>query len=197
MTTVIDGMTVPSASYDGPLVTPVRPDDRAALTALFTRCSPETVRLRFFGGLQAFPRAYLDAVLAGLPDVHDAVVAYGSGSGSGSGDRTDIAGLASLATGPDRTGPGPRTAELGLLVADARQRQGAGTAMLGLLLARARTRGVEQVTATVLPGRPELLAALDRRPELERARLSRTQDGLTGVYRLDRKVDQQVDREPG
>lgn len=175
----------PSRAYGGGwLVVPVRPGDPAdgtalavapaTLAALFAACSPETVRLRFFGRLKAFPREYADAVLAGRPDVHDAVVAYGPG-------RTGPAGLASLAAGP-----APRTAELGLLVADAWQRRGAGAAMLGLLLARARARGVEQVAATVLPGRSGLLAALERRPELEAADLSRTGDGMTGVYKLSR-----------
>ncbi|QMU80444.1 GNAT family N-acetyltransferase [Streptacidiphilus sp. PB12-B1b] len=75
-------------------------------------------------------------------------------------------------------------AELAVLVADGWQRQGLGTALVEELLVRARRRGVERVSACVLPGRPQLLAALSRRLELVHS--SRSQDGLTGVYRLDR-----------
>ncbi|NUS13676.1 MAG: GNAT family N-acetyltransferase, partial [Streptomyces sp.] len=60
------------------------------------------------------------------------MVAYARGT-----SRTRLAGLASLALPP-----GAAAAELGVLVGDPWQRQGAGRAMLDLLLARARARGV-------------------------------------------------------
>jgi GNAT superfamily N-acetyltransferase len=192
----------------------VRPDDGPALAALFARCSPETVRLRFFGRLRAFPREYLDAVLAGRADVHDAVVAYrvaypagrgaahgavptcgdrgpygggwadggGGGGGDGTGTGTGFAGLASLAAAP---GTAPATAELGVLVADAWQRQGAGTAMIGALVARARSRGVLRLAASVLPDRVSLPPAMARSLDLLPAEHVRTGDGLTVVYKLD------------
>ncbi|WP_329133592.1 GNAT family N-acetyltransferase [Streptomyces sp. NBC_01476] len=154
-------------------VGPAHAGDRPALAALFTACSPETVRLRFFGRLKQWPREYLDAALAGRPAEHDAVVAYRPG-------RTDLLGLASLAT-PSDAGPG--IGELGVLVADDWQRQGVGTAMIDLLLSRARDRGLERVAATVLPSRSKLLAALTRRLERDGPGL-RSRDGLTGVYKL-------------
>ncbi|MFC7303706.1 GNAT family N-acetyltransferase [Streptomyces monticola] len=159
----------------------IRPTDGPALTALFESCSTDTVWRRFFAPLHELPADYAAAVLACRPEVHDAVVVR-------HGDRGHLAGLASLAAeqdGPNGTrGPhGPDgPAVLGVLVADAWQRQGLGGAMLDVLLDRARQRGVRRVTASVLPGRARLLAALARRLETESA--SRDQDGLTGVYRL-------------
>jgi GNAT superfamily N-acetyltransferase len=188
----------PTAVYENPVasgwqVAPARPADRPALQALFAACSEESVRLRFFGQLRAFPADYLDAALAGVPHVHDAVVAYRGG------DRTRLAGMASLVAGP-ATAPasalttatrpeapvppeaGP--AEVAVLVSDAWQRQGAGTAMISALLARARERGVVRVRASVLPGRTGLLAALSRRLPPEPGRSSYTRDGLSAVYKL-------------
>ncbi|MFI0940838.1 GNAT family N-acetyltransferase [Streptomyces sp. NPDC021020] len=165
---------------------PVCPSDASALHALFAACSPETVRLRFFGRVRALPAEYLEQVLAGSPDRHDAVVAYARG-----GSRTRLIGLASLAMpanvagdGGDGGDGGETVPELGVLVGDPWQRQGAGRAMLELLLARARTRGVRRVAATVLPGRPALLGALGR--HLPAAHLAYTTDGPSGVYKLDR-----------
>ncbi|MFG1805215.1 GNAT family N-acetyltransferase [Streptomyces sp. NPDC049040] len=149
------------------------PADAAALRELFAACSQDTVRLRFFGQVRALPPDYLEHVLAGRADVHDAVVAYEYGAG-----RARLAGLASLALPP-----GARAAEIGVLVGDAWQRQGAGRAMVDLLLSRARARGVRYVSAAVLPGRSGLLAALGRRLPAER--LAHSADGPSGVYKLD------------
>ncbi|WP_073495206.1 GNAT family N-acetyltransferase [Actinacidiphila paucisporea] len=149
------------------------PADADALHDLFAACSQDTVRLRFFGHLRAFPADYLDPALSGRADVHDAVVAYAYGA-----SRARLVGLASLALTP-----GAPAAELGVLVGDAWQRQGAGRAMVELLLARARIRGVRRVRAAVLPGRSALLAALGRRLPAER--LAHSADGPSGVYKLD------------
>lgn len=170
----------------------VRPQDGAALAELFARCSAETVRLRFFGQPRELPRSYLDALLAGRPESHDAVVAYPEGPGlpegcAGQGGWPGPVGLGSLAADrgaetPDRDAyPGP-VGELGLLVVDGWQRLGAGAAMLDALFDRARARGVQLVSASVLPGRQALLGALGRR--LRPVRLTRDTDALTGVYRL-------------
>jgi GNAT superfamily N-acetyltransferase len=163
-------------------VAAARPADRAALDALFAACSADSIRLRFFGRLRAFPPEYLGGA-------HDAVVAYRT-------DRTQLAGLASLVaqeTGAARdtgaagdTGAAEEAAvpELAVLVADPWQRQGAGAAMVGALLARARERGVVRVRASVLPGRRELLAALSRRLEPDPGHSSYTREGLSTVYKL-------------
>lgn len=167
--------TAPAASRGAPgwCVAAVRPADAPALHELFAACSPETVRLRFFGPRRDFPPEYVEQVFAGRPERHDAVVAYAPGAG-----RTRLAGLGSLAQPA-----GAPVAELGLLVADDWQRQGAGRALLDALLARARARGVRHVGASVLPGRSALLAALGRRLPAEH--LSYEAGGPTGVYKLD------------
>jgi GNAT superfamily N-acetyltransferase len=147
-------------------------DDRPRLDRLFGACSPDTVYQRFFGRLNALPPGYVHELLAGPPDLHDAVLVRCGGG-------QEVVGLASLAAGSDA---GPGIADLGVLVADAGQRRGMGTAMIGALLARARSRGIERISASVLPQRPQLLAALARRVELER--VCREPDCLTGIYRL-------------
>jgi GNAT superfamily N-acetyltransferase len=189
MTTVIEGAQAadtaaaraappPAAAQEGAgrarpgvRIADVGPGDRAALEALFARCSPETVRLRFFGFQRVFPEEYADALLAGRPEEHDAVLAYpaphhGDGADSLSsavpyacGDAHPV-GLASLAAVP---GAGPPAAELGVLVCDGWQRQGVGSALVAALIARARERGVVAVSASVLPGRTALLRAMTRR----------------------------------
>jgi GNAT superfamily N-acetyltransferase len=145
---------------------------------MFARCSPETVRLRFFGGLRALPREYLDGALAGRPEVHDAMVAYRDGLYG----RAHLVGLGSLAVPGDTAADTDAAAELGLLVTDGWQRRGVGAALMDALFARARARGVERVSAFVLPGRSALLAAIGRR--VEQVGAFRETDGLTGLYKL-------------
>lgn len=134
---------------------------------MFDRCSVDTVRNRFFGLVRQFPWRYLDDVLAGRPEVHDALVA-----------RTPdglIVALASLSTGD-------AVPELGVLVEDAWQHRGIGTSLVDLLVARARAAGAVRIAAGVLPDRTEILAGLDRR--LPRHRVRRGTDVTTHVYDL-------------
>lgn len=225
MTTVIEGVetlpatlsTAPAASPASPAsgrprrdaraqmpgaggrwrIVPVGPGDGPALAALFAGCSPQTVRLRFFGAPRTLPPEYVAALLAGRPDAHDAVLAYPEDPEDGGSPHTGCtgrlpqpAGLASLAAAPDPrpgsgTRSGPLTAELGVLVGDAWQRQGAGTAMTAVLLDRARARGVEHVAASVLSGRAPLLRAMAARLGLGPAlSYDRTGESLSAVYRL-------------
>ncbi|WP_370073017.1 N-acetyltransferase family protein [Streptacidiphilus sp. MAP5-3] len=151
----------------------VRPDHRSALHLLFAACSPETVQLRFRARLSALPAAYLESLLTGPPELHDAVVARDFDSGT-------VVGLGSLAL-PDQSRP--ETGELGLLLVDAWQRRGVGRAMAEVLLARARVRGVTRLVAEVAHGRSALLAALARHAEPVARRSAR--EGVTGLYRLD------------
>ena len=168
MTTVIAACT--EAEYTW-LVEPVRPSDEPELQELFARCSPESVRLRFFGPRTAFPASYLRDVLSGVPDRHDAVIARDRATGA-------IVGLASLGAG---SAAGADVPELGVLVADGWQRHGIGTALADLLVARARSRGVRRMLASVLPGRSGVLDALDT---LDREHTWRTRDAVNAVYRL-------------
>jgi len=153
------------------LVEPVRAGDASEIGELFARCSSDTIALRFFGRLDAFPRGYLRDVLAGVPERHDAVVARDRAGGA-------IIGLASLGAG---SAAGPDVPEIGVLVADAWQRHGVGTAMAELLVRRARERGVERLLASVLPGRSGILTALGG---LAQERSWLTPDAVNAVYRL-------------
>jgi GNAT superfamily N-acetyltransferase len=152
-------------------IAPVGSGDRRAIQELFAACSAETVQLRFFARLRAFPAAYLDDLLAGPPEEHDAVVAREEPTGR-------VLGLGTLAR------LDADTAELGLLVADAWQRQGLGRAMTDALLTRARGRGISLLSVNVAHGRSALLRALARR--LPAALRQSTREGVTGLYRLDR-----------
>jgi GNAT superfamily N-acetyltransferase len=141
--------------------------DRVRLEEMFDRCSIDTVVRRFFGLVRRLPPRYLDDVLAGRPERHDAVVARTSDG--------QVVGLASVGTG----GGLP---ELGVLVEDAWQRRGLGTALVDALLRRARERGVVRLVASVLPGREGVLTGLDRR--LPRHRVQHTSDATMHVYEL-------------
>jgi GNAT superfamily N-acetyltransferase len=159
-----------------------RPADRAALERLFAACSLTTIQRRFFAPLPRFPAAYLAGALAGPPHRHDAaVVRYGDG--------LHIAGLASLVALP---GAAPHAAELGVLVADEWQGRGVGTALVEWLLVRAADRGVEFLTASVLPHRAGLLSALARRIVVLDVRADA--DCLTGMYRIPEEVGRGDDR---
>ena len=54
----------PGSDEERLVVRPAVAGDRAALEAMFQRCSPATVLRRFHGQVRAFPRAYLDEALA-------------------------------------------------------------------------------------------------------------------------------------
>lgn len=149
----------------------VQSGDRTALERFFGRCSQLTVYRRFFAPLRRFPAGYLDAVLDATPGLHDAAVVR-------SEEGADIVGLASFAVAPDTS----HTGELGVMVADAWQGRGLGEAMTGHLIERANRRGVQRLSASVLPDRAVLLRALARR--LEITAVVRKQDAVTGIYRI-------------
>jgi GNAT superfamily N-acetyltransferase len=61
----------------------------------------------------------------------------------------------------DRSGPGgARMTDIGVVVADAWQGQGAGPALVRALMTRARARGVTSVTMDVLHGNHRALAMI-------------------------------------
>jgi len=146
---------------------PTEADREAIGVGLFAACSAETIRYRFFGMRNHFPARYLDAVIAGRPDVHDALVARD--------DRGDVIALGSLVTGE-------QPAELGLLVADAWQRHRIGSTLFELLLDRARKNGVEWVAASVLAERRHILDLM--RTEATPVRTVLDHGVLEVVYRL-------------
>ena len=111
------------------------PGDRAALAAMFGRCSLETRYRRFHAPVHKMPERYLAAALAGRPDHYALVAAAPSGA---------ITALASACA----TEPG--TMEVGILVEDSWQGRGLGGFLLGRLVRHARRRGVGVIAAVIL-----------------------------------------------
>jgi GNAT superfamily N-acetyltransferase len=132
------------------------PADREPLLGMFGRCSTDTRYRRFHGPVKMLPASYLTEALSGSP-FHFALVAWqqdqGEPESAGPGEAPGLA-----AAGP----PGrivalascrlvaEGAAELGLLVEDAWQRQGAGTRLLRDLVAYADSIGVRVLEAQLL-----------------------------------------------
>ncbi|RAG83872.1 hypothetical protein DN069_19905 [Streptacidiphilus pinicola] len=170
MTTVIE---LPATTLTAWHIAEIHPGDRADVHQLFAACSGESVQHRFRARLPAFPARHLDELLAGPPEIHDALTVR-AGAGR------ELVALGSLAVpyGPHDG----HTAELALLVADAWQRRGLGRALAAALVARAARRGVTRIVAEVEHGRGRLLTAVGR----GLTPVSRTahRDGLTGIFAI-------------
>lgn len=121
--------------------------DRAALEAMFQRCTPQTIYRRFHGQVRAFPRAYLAEALAGAA-AHFAIVAC---------DGPRVVALASCRLADpadsawDGVAPGGSgAAELGILIEDTWQRRGLGRELVARLVAHADSLGLPELHAQVL-----------------------------------------------
>lgn len=127
-------------------VRPIRPDDFEAMTAMWQRLSPETIRLRFFA-----PQQLSDAQIRYLTDVdgHDrfALVAE---------VRDRIIAVARF----DRLPEAPDSAEFAVTVEDAEQGRGLGTALLRQLLQPARDRGITQFHGEILKLNRSMMAVM-------------------------------------
>ncbi|HEY7275524.1 MAG TPA: GNAT family N-acetyltransferase [Trebonia sp.] len=121
--------------------------DRAALNAMFARCTDETRFRRFHGAVKALPERYLTDALSGMP-FHYALVAYprpvADVGTSDPGGRDGVVALASCRTVAEGA------AELGLLIEDAWQRQGLGTRLLRDLVTYAAGAGLRVLEAQLL-----------------------------------------------
>jgi GNAT superfamily N-acetyltransferase len=111
-----------------------RAEDRAALEAMFQRCSPATIYRRFHGHVRAFPQPYLSEALASASG-HHGIVAY--------------AGREAVALASCRNGA-LGTAELGILIEDAWQRRGLGRMLVARLMAHADAAGIGVLHAQML-----------------------------------------------
>jgi GNAT superfamily N-acetyltransferase len=109
--------------------------DRAALEAMFGRCSHQTRYRRFHAPVRVIPERYLAAVLSGRPEHYALVADEPSGA---------LVALASAHT------IAPNTVEIGILVADGSQGLGLGSLLLRRIVAHARRRGVRVITAVIL-----------------------------------------------
>jgi len=142
------------------VVRQAEPGDRAALEAMFQRCSPQTVYRRFHGHLRAFPAAFLNEAVAGVPK-HFALVACCGTRVVAMASLVGVADCCLAGPGADRgtdydadqgasAHAGACTAELGILVEDVFQRRGLGRLLLAGLAAHARELGLATIQAQVL-----------------------------------------------
>jgi GNAT superfamily N-acetyltransferase len=143
----------------GLLVRTAEPGDRAALEAMFQRCTPQTIYRRFHGRVKAFPAAYLTEALARVPP-HFAIVAC---------DGPRVVALASCRI-VDPAGRGPTggevapgasgAAELGILIEDGWQQRGLGRQLLARLVAHANSLGLPELRAQTLTGQDWIIGLL-------------------------------------
>ena len=115
-------------------IRPACADDRPALAEMLSRCTDSTRSRRFFAPLRSFPEPYLTEALSGHPE-HFALVAA---------TPAVVVALASC-----RAVDGG-SAELAVLVEDARQGQGIGAGLLKRLIEHADRSGLRTLRATLL-----------------------------------------------
>jgi GNAT superfamily N-acetyltransferase len=156
-----------------------RAADAGALGDFFAALSPQTRYLRFFAPVTPGPEL-LRSMSGGDAD---AVVAVRGGV---------IIGHAMAA---DRAGPrGARTADVGVVVADAWQGLGVGSALMRALITGARARGVTSLTMDVLPGNRRMLAIIAG--HWPAARIEDSADFATFRIRLPRRRQQRPQAQP-
>ena len=135
-----------------PVTAAIRPAgaaDTGALADFFAGLSAQTRYLRFFAPVTPGPG--LLRRMSGGDGCADVVVAVRGGV------------IIGHAMAVDQAGPrGARTAEAGLVVADAWQGLGVGSALLRALADAAQARGVTSLTMDVLPGNRRMLALIAR-----------------------------------
>ena len=140
-------------------IRPASAADTGALTDFFAGLSMQTRYLRFFAPVMPGPK--LVRRMSGGDSCVNAVVAVRGGVVIGH------------AMAVDQAGPhGARTADVGVVVADAWQGLGVGSALMRALTAGTRARGVTSLTMDVLPGNHRMLALIARHWPAARAESS-------------------------
>jgi GNAT superfamily N-acetyltransferase len=133
-----------------PVAAAIRPAsaaDAGALADFFAGLSAQTRYLRFFAPVTPGPQ--LLRQMSGGDGRADVVLAVRGGV------------IVGHAMAVDQAGPrGARTADVGVVVADAWQGLGVGSALIRALTAGARARGVTSLTMDVLPGNRRMLALI-------------------------------------
>jgi len=133
-----------------PVIAAIRPAsgaDLGPLTDFFAGLSPQSRYLRFFAPVS--PRPGLVRRMCGGDGRTYAVVAVRGGV------------IIGHAMAVDEVGPrGVRSADFGVVVADAWQGRGVGLALMRALVTGARARGVTSVTMDVLPENRRMLALI-------------------------------------
>jgi acetyltransferase len=121
---------------------PIRPQDEPALIAMVDRCTPEDIRLRFFGAMKTVPHS-LAARLSQIDyDREMALLAIEPGAAGGA---DEIVGVVRLFADPDNL-----SAEYAILVRSDVKGHGLGHALMEQMLAYARARGLMTVFGEVL-----------------------------------------------
>lgn len=147
---VVDSLKDPLANFskdlllrDGAILKlrALQRSDKDGLKALFTRCSPESIRYRFLSTIKSLPNEMLDRLLTvdGASQVALVVV-----HGEGADEKILAVGRYNADT--DR----PQVAEVAFLVEDAMQKRGIGTLLLDTLAEIAREHGITHFSADVL-----------------------------------------------
>jgi GNAT superfamily N-acetyltransferase len=167
-----------------PITAAIRPAsaaDTGALSDFFAGLSPQTRYLRFFASVTPGPQ--LLCRMSGGDGHADAVIAVREGV---------IIGHAMAA---DQAGPrGARTADVGVVVADAWQGLGVGSALLSAVITCARARGVTSLTMDVLPGNRKMLGMIAR--HWPAARIEGSADFVTFRIPLPRRPRQRPQARP-
>lgn len=124
-------------ALDGATVRPIRPEDAAAIEALFERLDPEDVRLRFFAPIRELPRP----MLARLTQIdYDREMALVLEPKPG-----EIAGVVRIACDPDNV-----SAEFAVIVRSDLKGRGLGRLLMDRIVAHARARGVGEMVGDIL-----------------------------------------------
>jgi L-amino acid N-acyltransferase YncA len=141
-------------------IRPARTADLPALGHFFAGLSVQTRYLRFFSPITPGPS--LLNLLCGGDGTTDALLATRDSVIIGHGMAADRSGLC-----------GARTTDIGVVVADAWQRQGVGSALVRALITGAQVRGVTKVTMDVMHGNDRALAMIKGHWPAARTRRSR------------------------
>jgi acetyltransferase len=141
-----------SLSHHSYLIRPLRSSDEPALVDMFSRSSPEDIRMRCLGAVKDFP--HLAAARLARCDSDSeialaAVVAEGAEPGQ-------IVGVAHLINEPSR----PGSAEFDIMVRTDMKGHGVGFQLMKDIMTTARERGLKDIVGYVLwENRPMLLMA--------------------------------------
>ena len=143
----------------GWVIRPAGPADTDALRAFLTGLSLRTRYLRFFAGVLPVNPAFLGRMTGGLTprgERVDALVVIANGAEPG---HEAVIGHGMATDTHDDAGRA--VTELGVVVADAHQGQGAGSALIRALTTRARDRGASMIMMDVLAENREMLALIE------------------------------------
>jgi acetyltransferase len=131
------------------LLRPIRPEDEAELSGLVARCTPEDLRLRFFGPLKAFQHQMAARLSQIDYDREMAIIATAPGSPYGAGR---ISGVVRLISDPEN-----EAAEFAVLVQSDLKGRGLGYRLMSEILDYAKRRGLKRVFGHVLSENTSML----------------------------------------